>query len=797
VRSLLLLLLLPAAFIGLLWLVIADHRDKLGLSSLSARGALVLAYLAFEALVAFITEASSYGRHFDSTTVIVMWGIALAILVALSRRSLAGLRGIRLALTRALAALTVEERIWIATIICAFGIFGAIGWLYPPNNADSMVYHLPRVVHWIQDRSVAQFATHYLAQIELSPLHEYNLAHLHLLAGGSDRLDGYVQLSAAAICVVGVSELARLLGASRRGQLIAAALCLTIPTGILEATSTQNNYFAASIGLAMLVLLCAWRPGKGWTVKAIALGLAGGLAILTKGTLPLLIAPAAFLLAVVVIRRELQTFGVATALRRLLAVAAIATTAAAVVCGPFLLRNVELFGGPTGPVSQSTISSDLTVNAALGNVLRSTAAEFWIGNGKTGLETSVSKLVLRNLKPLYAKLGVSPADPRYALGTNTDAFKVQDYTPFQREEDFGANPWHAVLLVLAGFALAAWVVLGKRSLRVALLLAIGLALGYILFTGTARWSAFNVRYALPLLVAWCPLIALVLERLWKAVGSLVLIGLVVACLPALLDNARRPLIHPQYHYTSNLQPYFLDTGKLGGIGGHGVEPQQYEAVTTAIAQSGCKRLGLANWVLIEYPIWAGLRDADWNGTIEQVGVTNQSRKYERAGFDPCAEIRQEDPGYVTADNGNVQMQFGKLALSIDPRRVGTVETRVPGFSSTIANLRVFPGGGWSLNGKGPGPTLLRGGSLYLSSRTAHRVTLRMVVPPGVVPPHLVVDAPGVAQGPVGETAGLITVDLQVPSGTTRLQLDTTPAAGSFYGVLPLVAVQVQASAAPR
>jgi hypothetical protein len=143
------------------------------------------------------------------------------------------------------------------------------------------------------------------------------------------------------------------------------------------------------------------------------------------------------------------------------------------------------------------------------------------------------------------------------------------------------------------------------------------------------------------------------------------------------------------------------------------------------------------------------------------------------------------------------MQFGKLALSIDARKVSTVETRVPGFSSTIANLRVFPGGGWSLNGKGPGPALLRGGSLYLSSRTAHRVTLRMVVPPGVVPPHLVVDAPGVAQGPVGETAGLITVDLQVPSGTTRLRFDTTPAAGSFYGVLPLVAVQVQASAAPR
>ena len=51
---------------------------------------------------------------------------------------------------------------------------------------------------------------------------EYNLAVLRLLTGG-DSFDGYIQLLAAVICVLGASELAGRLGLSRRGQIFAAS----------------------------------------------------------------------------------------------------------------------------------------------------------------------------------------------------------------------------------------------------------------------------------------------------------------------------------------------------------------------------------------------------------------------------------------------------------------------------------------------------------------------------------------------------------------------------------------------
>ncbi len=778
------LLLLPMATIGLLWLLLATYRERLGLGSLSARGALVIAFLAFEALVAFVSEGSSVGHHFDATTVAVIWSLITLVLLALSVPRLALLHlgpTVHQARQR-LAGLNVEEWAWLTVVVASFAILAVIGWLYPPSNADSLVYHLTRAVHWIQEGSVAPFATHYLAQIELSPLHEYNMAHLHLLTGGSDRLDGYVQLAAAATCVVGASEVARLLGGSRRAQFMAAVVCVTIPSLILEATSTQNNDFAGAIGIALLVVILGWRAERGWAVPAALLGLGVGLAVLTKGTLPALLAPALLVIAALLVRREVQSGGTKVARRRVAAFAGVAVVAAALVAGPFLLRNFQQFGGPTGPVSQTTINSDGNVAAGIGNVIRSTAADFWIGDGKTGVQTALSKFVLNTTRHWYADLGVKGSDPRYSLGGVTNAFHVQDWTIYARAEEFGANPWHVLLILFTILMLIVWVVLGDRSMRLPLFFAAGLVLGYLLLTGTARWSTFNVRYQVPLLVAWAPFIALVLAKLWRPIGVVVLAGLVAAATPALLDNFHRSLLHPAFPFSNRLQPYFLDTGRAGGLK---VPSGYYEATLTAVSQSGCRRLGETNWILLEYPVWAGLRDLHWDGTIEHVDVQNESKQFERKGFQPCATISQQDKTYVAGDLGHVQLQFGKLALAIDPGQANRLTTRVPYFASSVPGVRILPGGGWALgNGR---PVLSHSASLFVTTSTPRSVQLRLPARPGT--PHLAIaiDAAG-AHRVVELVNGTIAANLDLPAGTTAVQLTTM---GGFQGgVVPLDAVQV-------
>jgi hypothetical protein len=90
----------------------------------------------------------------------------------------------------------------------------------------------------------------------MAPLHEFNMLHLHLLVD-SDMLDGFVQLLSFVICVVGASEVARLLGGSREVQMASAVIAAVIPSAVLEATSTQNNLFAAAGAVGMVVILLA------------------------------------------------------------------------------------------------------------------------------------------------------------------------------------------------------------------------------------------------------------------------------------------------------------------------------------------------------------------------------------------------------------------------------------------------------------------------------------------------------------------------------------------------------------
>ena len=165
----------------------------------------------------------------------------------------------------------------IATIV------GTIAVVAPPNTWDSMTYHMSRVVHWIQNGSVAHYPTYNLPQLFHPPFAEFGITHLQILSN-SDRFANLIQWFSAVGSGIGVSLIAKELNADRRGQIFAAVFAATIPMGILQASSTQNDYVVTFwlLCLVYYILLSFKTEKKVYIFWFIGASL--GLGILTKSS---------------------------------------------------------------------------------------------------------------------------------------------------------------------------------------------------------------------------------------------------------------------------------------------------------------------------------------------------------------------------------------------------------------------------------------------------------------------------------------------------------------------------------
>jgi hypothetical protein len=324
---------------------------------------------------------------------------------------------------------------------------------------------------------------------------------------------------------------------------------------------------------------------------------------------------------------------------------------------------------------------------------------------------------------------------------------------------------------------------------VPLILGVGLVCGFILFSATARWGLYNVRYTLPLLVAGSAVIALALARFPVWVGRFVLIGLVVACLPQLLDNLDQPLVPRETYAGSYLAPYFAQYSGTP-LFPPATEAFAYQTVSSMLAQSTCSRAAIGNWIYIEYPLWVGLQHDRWQGQLNDFDVHNATGSLE-PHYTPCAWMTEQGRHYVTPDNGTVNVQLGNLALSIDPSNASAIHQEVPAMASAVPGVRVLPGAGWSLAFFGHDPLLPGGsGSLYLFSTAARHVQLQLHLVPGVAQPSLAVSDPDgrLASTVVGHD--VIRSELDLHGGINRIALTTGQSKAVVGRALALSAVAV-------
>jgi hypothetical protein len=387
---------------------------------------------------------------------------------------------------------------WMALIV--MGLLAvltlAVALASPPNTWDSLSYHMPRVMHWAQNHSVAHYVTHIDRQLYLNPLAEYAILHSVLLSGG-DRMANLPQWLSLWVAALAVYSLARSLGGTRASGLLAALFFFTLPMVLLQSSSTQNDLVLTGFLCSLVALSLGPAGPRPWLLVPLT-GLVLGCAWLTKGT--------AYFLCLPLVLASLAVGEAFTHAR--LKKGAVVVLLALCMNLPYWVRNIRTFGHPLG--RPDSYRSELSFKALFSNAVRNIALEIappgigqaWVYQGAAcGLEA----------------LGIDPQDP--ASTWQGQAF--QPRSPFHEDS---ANAWMHLLLLglVAGLAWKNGTRLSSR--QAAYCIAVLLASGFFCLL---RWQPWHARLHLPLFALAGPIFALALEnkpRTWAWLCSALMIG---------------------------------------------------------------------------------------------------------------------------------------------------------------------------------------------------------------------------------------------------------------------------------
>jgi hypothetical protein len=510
------------------------------------------------AAAALVTEGLSPFGLLNRWTVGALWLVMLAFASwRLWRRPLPEC-------PRSLSGGTAVILLAIVAIAICVGLAAALA---PPNSADAMAYHMPRVVYWAQAGGVSFFPTPYFNQVMLGPMAEYLDLHSYLIAGG-DHFINLLTFAAWLASIVTVSALAGAMGVGRLGQWLAALVCATLPCGILQASGAKNDWLLTLWLVAAVYFAVRRNP-------AFA-GLALGLALLTKAT-GYLFAPAVLAVTMPWNRRTLAWLAAGVLLLNV----------------PQYWRNWRLSGSPLGYDSAQGDGFFRWRNehpgwrATLSNVLRNGSEQ--LGARSERWNRGVYDAVVR----AHQALGLDAQDP-----DSTWRWSRYEAPRNANHEANANNRWH-LLLLAAAFVWAAW-----RRDRQWVWYGAALAAGFLLFCFYLKWQPFQARLELPLFVLGAPLGGWLLERVRPRVLTAAVCLFLVsgARLPA-IDNWTRPLKGPDSLFrTSRQSNYFADMGQWANRASY------LEAVEAA-SQSRCDLVGIdISENQLEYPFQALLRE---------------------------------------------------------------------------------------------------------------------------------------------------------------------------------------------
>ena len=592
------------------------------------RSATLSSALVWGVLVTASTEILTLFRFLTFGSVLTWWLLAVIALGFIYYRLIRKKK-------RSLPLLTIPKISPVLLVLLGGVVFiavtvGVIAVVAPPNNWDSMTYHMSRVVHWIQNHSVAHYPTYFLAQLFYPPFSGFAIMHLQILSG-DDYMANLVQWLSMVGSILGMSLIAKQFGADGRGQIFAAVFCATIPMGILQASSTQNNYVTGFwiVCLAHYVLLVL--PYKTFPTRlSLAIGASLGLAILTKSSGYIY----AFPFMVWLFLSKLNPMG-----WKLWRPISVITIVFLSLNFSHYLRNIDLFDEPLG-LAKFNVGYKMEIYSLptfISNIIRNLSFHVDIVRALNLQDfiTPITGKVAKLISLIHLGLGVDINDPRITAG-------VYRVPGISFDENIAGNPLHFGLILITIFVFIANKNIRKRlDIWGYLLALIG---GFLLLCLLLKIQIYQSRHHLPIFVLFSAFVGLVFSQSWnrRAITFMAVILLVTA-MPWVFGNKFRPIIGENNIFnTSRNELYFTNRPWL---------KDPYLKGIDFLKSQGCSNIGLSlgeksvlSGEYWEYPFWPLLqKNNEQVVRLEHIlhpeNISNKKSKIPpHNNFTPCAII---------------------------------------------------------------------------------------------------------------------------------------------------------------
>lgn len=372
-----------------------------------------------------------------------------------------------------------------------YAILFVTGLIFPSNNWDSMTYHLPRVMHWMQNGNLNFYSVMDTRQLVMPPLSEYKILHSMVLAG-CDVFASSVQYVATLMLIPAVSGVVNFfVDDNERHQKVLKLTVVLIPSIamiLFQATTTQTDLVASCFAVLLLYWLARPLHGGGTMYGRRGVHVPSGkYGYFAKPTSLVFMFFVAAVCGVIYIKR----FSL-----KALIIAPMFALSMLIVAGPFLYRMKSAFGSFLGDMANSNLNASMTPAIMVSNIIKNLSLHLTCPH--KGWNDGIAWLVRGAHRALHLQLDAGAIYGDYCLS-------------YIESEDVIGNLFYlCVLLAVFGIAIAS----GKRIIqRKALwIYTASLVAGYCLFSLISPWQPWQTRLDLPFFVLTLPIAVYVLSN---------------------------------------------------------------------------------------------------------------------------------------------------------------------------------------------------------------------------------------------------------------------------------------------